>query len=438
MSSYIRKKTFGDTDWFVHDRFGMFIHFGLYAMPARHEWIKTRELISEEKYQKYFDHFDPDLMDAREWAKRAKAAGMKYAVLTTKHHEGFCLFDSQYTDYKSTNTPCKRDLVREFVDVFRAEGLHVGFYYSLIDWHHPDFPIDLKHPRRNDPNAEELDRGRDMRRYAEYMRNQVRELLTNYGKIDILWCDFSYPANPDAPAWMQYGGGKGKDEWESEKLIAMIRSINPDIILNDRAQIPQDLVTPEQNHPELNVIDEETGEYYTWETCQTFSGSWGYFRDETTWKTPKMLIDMLVRTVAKGGNLIMNVGPTGRGNFDSRANDALDVYADWMRVHARSIYGCTKAEPEFSAPNGVLLTQSMDEKRLYIHLQDFPYANLEIKGLSAERFDYAQLLCDASEIMTKEKTYHDAAGRPQGKKFELIIPGAAFHMPAPVIEVFLK
>ena len=438
MSSYIRKKTFGDTDWFVHDRFGMFIHFGLYAMPARHEWIKTKEFISEEKYQKYFDHFDPDLMDAREWAKKAKAAGMKYAVLTTKHHEGFCLFDSQYTDYKSTNTPCKRDLVREFVDAFRAEGLRVGFYYSLIDWHHPDFPIDLKHPRRKDPNAEELDRGRDMKKYAEYMRNQVSELLTNYGKIDILWCDFSYPGSPDAPAWMQYGGGKGKDEWESEKLIETIRSINPDIILNDRAQIPQDLVTPEQNHPDLNVIDEETGEYYTWETCQTFSGSWGYFRDETTWKTPKMLIDMLVRTVAKGGNLIMNVGPTGRGNFDSRANDALNVYADWMRVHARSIYGCTKAEPEFSAPNGVMLTQSMDEKRLYVHLQDFPYTNLEIKGLSADRFDYAQLLCDASEVMTKERTYHDAAGRSQGKKFELIVPGAAFHMPAPVIEVFLK
>lgn len=438
MSSYVRKKTFGDTDWFVHDRFGMFIHFGLYAMPARHEWIKTREFISEEKYQKYFDHFDPDLMDAREWAKKAKAAGMKYALLTAKHHEGFCLFDSQYTDYKSTNTPCKRDLVREFVDAFRAEGLRVGFYYSLIDWHHPDFPLDSKHPRRNDPNAEEIDRGRDMKKYALYMRNQVRELLTNYGKIDILWFDFSYPKMPDAPAWMQFGGEKGKDQWESEELIKLVRSINPDIILNDRAQIPQDLVTPEQNHPELGVIDEATGEYYTWETCQTFSGSWGYFRDETTWKTPKMLIDMLVRTVAKGGNLIMNVGPTGRGNFDSRANDALNTYAEWMKVHARSIYGCTKAEPEFSAPNGVMLTQSTDEKRLYIHLQDFPFANLEIKGLTEDRMDYAQLLCDASEVMTREKVYNDAAGNPCGKKFELMIPGAAFHMLAPVIEVFLK
>ena len=156
MSSYVTKKTPGDTAWFTHDRFGMFIHWGLYSLPARHEWIKTREKISEEKYDKYFKHFNPDLFDAREWARQAKAAGMKYAVLTTKHHEGFCLFDSQYTDYKSTNTPCGKDLVREYVDAFRAEGLKIGFYYSLIDWHHPDFPVDMLHPRRDDENAEQL------------------------------------------------------------------------------------------------------------------------------------------------------------------------------------------------------------------------------------------------------------------------------------------
>ncbi|MBQ8345548.1 MAG: alpha-L-fucosidase, partial [Clostridia bacterium] len=205
MSAYVRKKTTGDTTWFVHDRFGMFIHFGLYALPARHEWIKLRERISEASYQRYFDHFDPDLMDAREWAKMAKAAGMKYAVMTAKHHEGFCLFDSQYTDYKSTNTPCGRDLIKEYAEAFRAEGLRVGLYYSLLDWHHPHYPLDRHHPRTNDPDAAELDRGRDMKIYAEYMRNQVRELLTNYGKIDILWTDFSIPPMEDAPEWMQFG-----------------------------------------------------------------------------------------------------------------------------------------------------------------------------------------------------------------------------------------
>ena len=248
MSSYVTRKTPGDTAWFRHDRFGMFIHFGLYALPSRHEWVKNHECTPEEKYQKYFDHFNPDLFDAREWARQAKAAGMKYAVLTTKHHEGFCLFDSQYTDYKSTNTPFGRDLVREYADAFRAEGLKVGFYYSLIDWHHPDFPIDMLHPRRNDPDAFEQNQGRDMHKYAEYMRNQVRELLTNYGKIDILWFDFSYSGSkPEAgKEWMK---GKGKDDWEAEELIATARRLQPGIIIDNRTEIEQDIWTPEQFQP---------------------------------------------------------------------------------------------------------------------------------------------------------------------------------------------
>src|SRR5437763_2970205 len=139
----------GDTGWFVHDRFGMFIHWGLYALPARHEWIKSRELIADEPYQRYFDHFAPDLYDPREWAAAAKAAGMKYVVLTAKHHEGFCLWDSQLTDYKATHTPYGKDLLRPYVEAFREAGLRVGFYYSLLDWHHPEFPIDIYHPLRD-------------------------------------------------------------------------------------------------------------------------------------------------------------------------------------------------------------------------------------------------------------------------------------------------
>ena len=134
--------------WWRDARFGMFIHWGLYAMPARHEWVRHNERITNEQYQKYFEHFNPDLYNPRDWAKMAKAAGMKYVVLTAKHHEGFCLFDSKFTDYKSANTPCKKDLVKEYVDAFRAEGLKIGFYYSLIDWHHPDYTIDKIHPQR--------------------------------------------------------------------------------------------------------------------------------------------------------------------------------------------------------------------------------------------------------------------------------------------------
>ena len=437
MSTYIRKKTPGDTEWFVRDRFGMFIHFGLYSLPARHEWVKMRECTPEDKYQKYFDHFDPDLLDARDWAKRAKAAGMKYAVMTAKHHEGFCLFDSKYTEYKSTNTPCGKDIIKEYVEAFRAEGLKVGIYYSLVDWHHPDFPIDYTHPRRNDADAAEQDRGRDMKKYAQYMRDQITELLTNYGRIDILYFDFSYPALEGAPEWMQYGGAKGKDQWESEKLIALARSLSPGIIINNRAQIPQDTVTPEQENPAFTLKDKETGEWLTWETCQTMSGSWGYNRDESSWKTPKMLIDMLIKTVSGGGNLIMNVGPTARGYLDKRACDALDVYAEWMRYNSRSIYGCTMAELEFSAPDGVYLTQSEDGSRLYVHLVDYPHQRLLI-DLPPDRVDYIQLLCDGSELEHRPKTSYDHEGNLLSSKHLIILPGAIFSTIDPVIEVFLN
>ena len=195
--------------WWTDARFGMFIHWGLYALPARHEWVKNQERITNETYQKYFDEFNPDLFEPKKWAKEAKAAGMKYAVLTTKHHEGFCLFDSKYTDYKATNTAAKRDLVKEYVDAFRAEGIKIGFYYSLIDWHHPDFTIDEVHPLRplisSDTAYARLNKGRDMTKYRTYLYNQVTELLSNYGKIDILWLDFSFPG--------KYG--KGKDDWNS-------------------------------------------------------------------------------------------------------------------------------------------------------------------------------------------------------------------------------
>lgn len=441
MSSYKTRKTPGNTEWFVHDRFGMFIHFGTYSLPARHEWVKATEFISEEKYQKYFEQFNPDMFDAREWARKAKESGMKYAVLTTKHHEGFCLFDTKYTDYKITNTKFGRDLVREYVDAFRAEGIHVGFYYSLIDWHHPDFPIDRLHPRRRDKNAEALDRGRDMKKYAEYMRNQVTELLTNYGKIDILWFDFSYDPeeSEENRPWMQYGGGKGKNEWEAEALIKTARALQPEIIIDNRTQLEQDIWTPEQYQPMEWLKHTETGELVIWEACQTFSGSWGYYRDEQTWKSPKMLIDMLVNTVSIGGNLIMNVGPTARGYFDERANNALDVYGNWMKYNKRSIYGCTMAEPEFTAPRGTRLTQSEDGKRLYIHIIEYPYAFLEMHNL-AGRIEYAQFLHDGSEILYTENTVDVISdGITEGD--DLVV----FKMPLvkpeiidPVIEVILK
>ena len=438
MSSYVRMKTPGDTEWFVHDRFGMFIHFGLYSMPARHEWVKSYEMLPEEQYEKYFRYFNPDLFDAREWAKAAKRAGMKYAVMTTKHHEGFCLFDSEYTDYKITNTPFGRDLVREYVDAFRAEGLKIGFYYSLIDWHHPEFTIDRLHPRREDPDAYEKSKDRDMKIYAEYMRNQVRELLTNYGKIDILWFDYSYSA-PDEKRDLPWMKGKGKDDWESEKLIVLARELQPGIIIDNRAEIEQDLWTPEQLQLHEWERHGETGELVTWEACQTFSGSWGYNRDEHTWKSPKMLVDMLINTVSCGGNLLMNVGPTSRGYFDKRATQALDVYAEWMKYNSRSIYGCTMAEPEFTAPRGTRLTQSEDGSRLYIHLLEYPFKFLEMENL-AGKIEYAQFLHDGSELLYTEGYLElwEVKHRVEPGLVCFTLPEIKPDVIDPVIEVILK
>ena len=329
----------GDLSWFTHDRFGMFIHWGLYSMPARHEWIRNYERITDEDYQIYFDLFNPDLFDPKAWAKAAREAGMKYFVITTKHHEGFCLWDTKYTDYKITNTPFGRDALREIVDAFRADGIHVGFYYSLIDWHHPDFTVDDIHPLALH-DREKLNKGRDMKRYAKYMRDQVTELLTNYGKIDIMWFDFSYPwrhKKPEELKWSRNNparhswDGKGRDEWESDKLVRLVRKLQPKIVIDNRIDIPEagDIITPEQYTPDAPLTHDD-GTPAAWEGCQTFSGSWGYYRDELCWKTTKQCIDMLINHVSRGGNLIMNVGPTSRGYFDGRAMERLEGNAKWM------------------------------------------------------------------------------------------------------------
>ncbi len=440
MSTYQTEKTFGDSEFWREARFGMFIHWGIYALPARGEWVKTIEMTSEEKYDQYFKYFDPDLYDPREWAKQAKAAGMKYAVITTKHHDGFCLFDSKYTDYKATNTPAGRDLLREFVDAFRAEGLHIGFYYSLLDWHHPDFPIDWLHPRKKDPDREKLNEGRDMHRYAEYMRNQLTELLTNYGKIEFLWCDFSY-TNRDYvkagwPVWMK---SKGHEDWESDKLIETVRKLQPWILINDRMGVPQDFVTPEQTTPEEWPIDRHTGKLANWESCQTFSGAWGYNRDLDTWKSPKQIIDLLINNVCCGGNLLMNVGPTARGYLDQRTQDALKVFADWMKYNSRSIYGCTMAEPEFKTPRDCRFTQSNDGKRLYLHLINYPSAPIEVPCL-AGKVDYAQFLHDGSEVkyISKLSPMPGDDTVPEVDSFFFDLPLVKPDVEVPVIEIFLK
>ncbi len=423
----------GDTGWFTHDRFGMFIHWGLYSMPGRHEWIRNYEEIPNEDYEKYFEQFNPDLFDPKEWAKAAREAGMKYFVITTKHHEGFCMWDTKYTDYKITNTPCGRDLLREIVDAFRAEGLKVGFYHSLIDWHHPDFTVDDVHPLRNKPDRAKLNEGRDMARYREYLHNQVRELLTEFGKIDIIWFDFSYP---------QWGeDGKGHADWGSEKLIRMIRELQPGIIINNRLDIPEggDVITPEQNTPDDPVTD-ENGNPIVWEGCQTFSGSWGYHRDELTWKSPKQCIDMLINHVCRSGNLLMNVGPTSRGYIDHRAMERLKAYAEWMKYHSRSIYGCGMAEG-LVEPRDCRYTYNRETNRLYLHIMNWPFKHIHLKGLSG-KVKYAQFLHDGSEVKMRDsadgKTYSSLISKTPAGAVTVDLPVVKPAVEVPVIELILK
>ncbi|MCX7677391.1 MAG: alpha-L-fucosidase, partial [Alteraurantiacibacter sp.] len=310
--------------WFTHDRFGLFIHWGVYALAARDAWVRYDDRSDDETYARYFRCFYPDLYDPDAWAAEAANAGMKYVVITAKHHDGFCLWDSALTDFKATRTPWGRDLLRPLVEAFRARGLRVGFYYSLLDWRHPDFPIDALHPKRDDIAYRKAQAGRDIRKYAEYLRGQVRELLTSFGQIDILWFDFSYPQHDWG--WAQ---GKGKEDWQSEQLMALIRKLQPDILVNDRLDLPGDFVTPEEYQPRDWVA--ASGQRVAWETCQTMDGAWGYRRDANEWRSVEALVRALIDAVSKGGNLLLNVGPNGRGQFDPRHVERLRGIGQWLR-----------------------------------------------------------------------------------------------------------
>jgi alpha-L-fucosidase len=359
-------------------------------------------------------------------------AGMRYVVITSKHHEGFCLWDSDYTDYKATNTPYGKDLLKPFVEAFRAEGIRVGFYYSLIDWHHPEFPIDRIHPMRDDEEMRKTNDERDMEAYAEYLHNQVRELMTEYGQIDHFFPDFSYPG-PD---------GKGHEDWRSEELLEMVRELQPQIIINDRLDLLDhrwgwDFRTPEQFMPREWVTMD--GERVPWETCQTFSGSWGYHRDEKTWKSDRQLIAMLIETVSKGGNLLLNVGPTARGTFDYRAMEKLKAIGEWMDYSSRSIYNCTAAPEGFEAPDKCLLTYNPEKNRIYVHVLEWPMGRLHLDGFGG-KVKYAQFLHDASEVQFRGSRGAWMSGEDSSEEetLSLNLPIVKPEVEIPVIELFLN
>ena len=384
------------TRWFMEDRFGMFIHWGLYAIPGRGEWGMGDEEIDLETYEKYFEEWNPVYYDPKKWAKAAKEAGMKYAVLTTKHHEGFCLFDSQYTDYKSTNTKCGRDLVREFADAFRAEGLKVGFYYSLLDWHHPEYPAygDMYHPDRN--REAKKDEKRDFNKYLTYMHNQVRELLTNYGKVDLLWFDFSYKDHI-------------AEDWRGAELVQMIRELQPDIVMNSRLEgngeaygsvmsdeptiFSGDFANPEMVIPP-NGLRTPSGRNIPWEACFTMDNNWGYAPMDMHRKSATQIIRKLVECTSKNGNMILNVSPNAKGEIPKWQLDILEEVGQWMHDNGDSIYGCGVSE--FDKPEWGRYTQKGN--KLYAHILEESVGAIALPGVKG-RVKKARRLCDGTEMV---------------------------------------
>jgi len=421
------KRTVADTDWFQQDRFGLFIHWGIYAGAAYGEWVKHTWTLTHDQYEPYFRHFEPDLYAPEQWAKAAKDAGMRYFMVTSKHHDGFCLWDSDFTDYKSTNTPLGLDLLTPMVDAFRREGLRVGLYHSLVDWHHPDYTMDSVHPMRDVPEYAALDAQRDLSRYVDTLHNQVEELLRRYDPVDILWFDFSVKADG------KYGP-KGKEEWRSEELLRKIRAIRPSIIVNERMECVPDVVSAEQWIPDEWVT--EGGEPVVWESCYAASPKWGYHVGNVEgWRTPQEVIQLLVKAVSNGGNFVLNIAPNARGELDAPTYNILSRVGAWMRLHNQSIYGCTKAPLEFDCPEGCRMTYNPQTQRLYLHLMNWPGSTLFVRGELAQHIEYARFLHDHSRIEfydTIALNDFDSAFlefRPRVLPEEVIVP---------VIEIFLK
>ncbi|MGQ9524298.1 MAG: alpha-L-fucosidase [Armatimonadota bacterium] len=330
--------------WFREARFGMFIHWGLYSQLGRHEWVMNRERIPIDEYEKLADTWKPKPHAARDWAKLAKAAGMRYMVMTTKHHEGFCLFDSKLTDYNAAKRGPGRDLVAEYVEAARAEGLRIGFYYSLMDWHHPDGARCKK---------DEAAR----RRFVDYIHGQVRELCTNYGKIDIMWYDVNWPLSVE--------------EWEAAKMNAMVRQLQPDIIINNRSGLPEDFGTPEQH------ITPETGGR-AWEACMTFNESWGYTPIDTRYKDAWTVVSMLRQVAAGGGNLLLNIGPAPDGSVPEPCEKTLLQVGAWLKMYGPSVYEATDPMQQEWQITGAFTRKG---NTLYFHCNRWPGSELAIGGL---------------------------------------------------------
>lgn len=320
--------------WWHEAKFGMFIHWGLYSVIGQHEWVKEHEGVPIPQYEKLAKHFHPKPNAARDWARLAKRAGQKYMVMTTKHHEGFCNWDTKLTDYNAMQQGPGRDLVREYVEAARAEGLRVGFYYSLMDWHHPDGAI-----CKTDEAAR--------RRFVDYTHGLIRELMSNYGKIDILWYDVDWPLNAQ--------------QWESERMNEMVFELQPEIIVNNRNGLEGDFATPEQR-----IQASEAGR--AWESCMTLNNSWGFNRADDQWKTPKTIVDNLITCARGGGNYLLNIGPEPDGSVPPASVEVLEAVGKWMDTNGETIYGSERGMLNADAS----CNYSRKGNTLFVHVYNWP------------------------------------------------------------------
>jgi alpha-L-fucosidase len=366
-------------EWFHKAKFGMFIHWGVYSVPAgewkgnknQAEWIMKNMKFSSGEYEKFAKQFNPVKFDAEAWAKLAKEAGMKYMVITAKHHDGFCMYDTKLTDYNIVKgSPYKRDPMKDLVKACVENGLTFCFYYSVVDWHHPEFPAKYSQKGyHGNPNPKA-----DMDKYVEYMQGQVRELLTNYGPVGIMWFD---------------GGGsfKGVDRVKllhATALLDMIHEIQPKCLVNNRLEIGGDYGTPEQRIPGEK---QETA----FEVCMTLNRHWGYNKHDKEWKESPEVIQKLVDICSKGGNFLLNVGPTAEGRIPDDSIRILKEVGKWMDVNSESIYD-TAASPLEEAPKWGRITAKPD--KLYLHVFDWPKdQQVTVTGIT-QKIKKAYLLAD--------------------------------------------
>jgi alpha-L-fucosidase len=360
-----------DMQWWRDARFGLFIHWGLYSVLGRGEWAQWFEQIDVREYEKIAARFRPELFDADAWAAMARDSGMKYMVLTARHHDGFCLFDSKASDFTSVKTAARRDFVAEYVRACRKAGLGVGLYYSPLDWRFPGFFL----PGLYRESAEAMKR---------QTYEQVRELLTNYGKIDILWFDGG------GDDWLGFGGlewwgGKWHTRdpkqhysatplWEPDKLYRMIRRLQPKIVMNDRAGSPGvdwggDFHTPERK---VGQFDNKRA----WETCDVLPESWGWSPNETI-RSLRTCIQLLVQVAVNDGNLLLNAGPKPDGAFEDRYADRLREVGAWLKRYGESIYG-TRGGPLPSGPWGGVTHR---DNRLYVHILDWTESTIALPSI---------------------------------------------------------